>query len=88
VSTNPYARHDDQALVRQLREAAGQRCHMITLDLADDIARRLRAASDVRTDLLMAQDRIRYLEQFVTDEIRNPAPAPPDDVYRPTRRNE
>jgi len=86
VNNNPYARHDDEALVRQLRQAASERCHTITRDLANDIARRLGDASLVRMKLEWALGRIEYLEQFVSDEIRNPPPAAP--VYWPTSRNE
>ena len=86
MSNNPYARHDDEALVRRLRQAANERCHPITLDLANDLARRLRDASLTRMNLEIARDRIAYLEQFVSDEVKNPPPAAP--AYQPTSRNE
>ena len=86
MSNNPYARHDDDALVRQLRQAANERCHAITIDLANDIARRLRLYGTARVELRWAIDRIAYLEQFVSDEIRNPPPVAP--AFTPTSRNE
>ena len=72
--------------MRQLRQAAKDGCHRITLDLANDIARRLRLYSLARVELRWALDRIRYLEQFVSDEVKNPPPAAP--AYQPTSRNE
>ena len=86
MSNNPYARHDDEALVRQLRQAANERCHRITRDLAEDIARRLRLYSLARVELQWALDHIRYLEQFVSEDVKNPKPAAP--VFTPTSRNE
>ena len=86
TGNNPYARHDDDALVRHLRQAGNERCHKISVDLANDIARRLRLFSLARVELEWAIDRIRYLEQFVSDEIKNPPPAAP--AYQPTSRNE
>jgi hypothetical protein len=86
TGNNPYARHDDDALVRQLRQAASQGCHRITHHLTDDIARRLHLYSLARVELRWALDHIRYLEQFVSDEIKNQKPAAP--VYQPTSRNE
>ena len=86
MSNNPYARHDDDALVRRLRHSAHEGCHRITHHLADDIARRLHLYSLARVELQWAIDRIRYLEQFVPDEIKNPPPAAP--AYQPTSRNE
>ena len=86
MSNNPYARHDDSAFVRQLRQAADEGCHRITRDLAEDIARRLHLYGLDRVALRWALDRIRYLEQFVPDEVKNPKPAAP--AYQPTSRNE
>ena len=86
TGNNPYARHDDDALVRQLRRSAYEGCHRITLDLANDIARRLHLYSLARVELRWAIDRIRYLEQFVPEEVKNPPPAAP--VFTPTSRNE
>jgi hypothetical protein len=86
MSNNPWARHDDDALVRQLRQAAKEGCHPISRELAEDIARRLHLYGLARVELLWAIDRIRYLEQFVSDEIKNPKPAAP--VFTPTSRNE
>ena len=83
---NPYARHDDQELVRRLHQAAAQGCHLITHELGEDLARRFRWSSLVRVELLGAIDRIRYLEQYVPDEIKNPKPAAP--AFTPTSRNE
>jgi hypothetical protein len=83
---NPYARHDDSALVRHLRQAGNERCHAITVDLANDIARRLHLYSLARVELRWALDHIRYLEQFVPEEVKNPKPAAP--AYQPTSRNE
>jgi hypothetical protein len=84
--SNPYARHDDSALIRNLRQSAHEGCHRITRDLAEDIARRLHLYSLARVELQWAIDRIRFLEQFVPDEIKNPPPAAP--VFTPTSRNE
>jgi hypothetical protein len=86
MSKNPYARHDDSALIRNLWQAAKEGCHTITHDLAEDLARRLHLYGLARVELQWAIDRIRYLEQFVSDEVKNPPPAAP--VFTPTSRNE
>jgi hypothetical protein len=86
TGNNPYTRHDDEALVRHLRQSANERCHAITIDLANDIARRLHLYGLARVELNWAIARIAYLEQYVPDEIKNPKPAAP--AFTPTSRNE
>ena len=86
MSNNPYARHDDSALIRNLWQAAKEGCHPISRELTEDLARRLHLYGLARVELRWALDHIRYLEQFVPEEVKNPKPAAP--VFTPTSRNE